>query len=156
MQVNNPLDKSCLNCELANWESTLGKDKGSCNFEESIGMDASVPAWLVEFGQYENAFFQNGVDKSKIWKERPYINCDGWHPLEKDYATVEFEKDYDRSLDVYGRRYDDDQTVGNAQVATDFESYEGHDRQVSSDKRLEFTDVSGKSWVILIPKKLEK
>ena len=141
MQVNNPLDKSCLNCELANWESTL-KDKGSCNFEESIGMDASVPAWLVEFG----------VDKSKIWKERPYIDCDGWHPLEKDYATVEWEKDYDRSLDVYGRRYDDDQTVGNVQVATD----EDHDKVVSSDKRLQFTDVSGKSWVILIPKKLEK
>ena len=115
-------------------------------------MDASVPAWLVEFGQYENAFFQNGVDKSKIWKERPYINCDGWHPLEKDYATVEWKKDYDRSLEVYGRRYDDDQTVGNVQVATD----EDHDKVVSSDKRLQFTDVSGKSWVILIPKKLEK
>ena len=151
MQVNNPLDKSCLNCELANWEGTL-KDKGYCNFEESIGMDASVPAWLVEFGQYENAFFQNGVDKSKIWKERPYINCDGWHPLDKDYATVEWKKDYDRGLEVYGRRYDDDQTVGNVQVATD----EDHDKVVSSDKRLQFTDVSGKSWVILIPKKLDK
>ena len=151
MQVNNPLDKSCLNCELANLKGTL-KDKGYCNFEESIGMDASVPAWLVEFGQYENAFFQNGVDKSKIWKERPYINCDGWHPLAKDYATVEWKKDYDRSLEVYGRRYDDDQTVGNVQVATD----EDHDKVVSSDKRLQFTDVSGKSWVILIPKKLEK
>ena len=149
--MHNPLDKSCLNCELANWKGTL-EDKGFCNFEESIGMDASVPAWLVEFGQYEDAFFQNGVDKSKIWKERPYINCDGWHPLDKDYATVEWKKDYDRSLEVYGRRYDDDQTVGNVQVATG----EDHDKVVSSDKRLQFTDVSGKSWVILIPKKLEE
>ena len=149
--MHNPLDKSCLNCELANWKGTL-EDKEFCNFEESIGMDASVPAWLVEFGQYEDAYFQNGVDKSKIWKERPYINCDGWHPLDKDYATVEWKKDYDRSLEVYGRRYDDDQTVGNVQVATG----EDHDKVVSSDKRLQFTDVSGKSWVILIPKKHEE
>jgi hypothetical protein len=149
----NLLEKSCLNCELANWEGTL-EDKGYCNFDESIGRNACAPAWLVEFGQYDNSFFQNGEDKSKIWKERPYLDCDGWQPIDKDYATVEWTKNYnrDRGLEVYGRRYDDDKTVGNVQVATE----EDHDKLVSSDKKLQFTDVSGKPWVILIPKKLEE
>ena len=151
----NPLDHSCLNCDMANWESTL-EDKGRCVFEECIPMSASTPIWLDEFGEYDDCWEQNGVDKSLIWKERPYINCGGWQPRSQDYDHTGWPNKESRSLLIYGRRYDDDKTVGNAQIDYE-ERCEGEDtyRSIKSDKTLEFKSVTGEEYIILIPKKLK-
>jgi len=151
----NPLDHSCLNCAMATWESPL-EDKGRCVFEECIPMSSSTPTWLDEFGEYDDCWEQNGVDKSLIWKERPYINCGGWQPRSQDYDHTGWPNKESRSLLVYGRRYDDDKTVGNAQIDYE-ERCEGEDtyHSIKSDKTLEFKSVTGEEFVILIPKKLK-
>ena len=66
------------------------------------------------------------------------------------------EEEYPRPMALYGRRYDDDKTVGNAQIDYE-ERCEGEDtyRSIKSDKTLEFKSVTGEEYIILIPKKLK-
>ena len=163
----NPLDQSCLTCSHAQWNDeddrkhpracspdgdNLDKDKGYCGFDECIPMSASVPTWLDDFNNFEDNWLQNKILYSTIWKERPYINCNGWQPRGKDYDHTGCP-DKTRYLVVYGRRYDDDHTVGDVQVSPE-ERYDD-DHEVKSDKVLNFTTVTGTKYVILIPKKLK-
>jgi hypothetical protein len=138
---------------MANWESSVGYDKGTCVFEECIPLSASVPKWIDEFGETDDGWEQNGIDKSEIDKERPYINCGGWEPRSKDYDHTGWPDKHPRSLLVYGRRYSDDKTVGNAQV--DYEEKSDGNHKIKSDKTLQFKAVTGVEYIILIPKKLK-
>ena len=165
----NPVNQSCLNCSHAQWNDeddykhpracsedgeNFDKDKGYCEFDECIPMSASVPTWLDNFNTYEDCWLQNGILKSTIWKKRPYINCNGWQPCSGDYEHTGWTEKYGRLLEVYGRRYDDDDTVGNVQVSPEMQYDDDHG--VKSDKVLNFTTVTGTKYVILIPKKLEE
>ena len=164
------LDKSCLNCREAYWDTIdsrpsqgksnlpdSGKEReletGECSFNECIPYTSSMPIWLEELGEYEDTWVQDGVNKSYISKKRPYINCRAWQPRSDNYDNTGWKEEYPRPMALYGRRYDDDDTVGNVQVSPEAE---GDIHDVKSDKVLNFTTVTGKEYVILIPKKLEE
>ena len=179
MQVTNPIEKSCLTCDHADWDVKVYPDSdtvsekniGTCSWADLISLYAPIPTWLNKMSRPEYGVKENGEtnydvlikdnelrDNAGISKERPYVNCEGWLPERDDYEPEPLDttppmSDKDklrhRRLEHYGRRYSDDKTLGKAKVACD-------EDRIDSDTVLVFKDIAGKSWELVFPKKLEK
>ena len=131
------LETSCLNCDLASWGDDRGTE-GRCAWGEG-GLLFEAPTWVEEYTRLERAF--DDWSLATIDTRRPYINCNGWLPSDKDY------KGDDRLYSRYGRRYDDDESLGNAQVSVDDPNDE------DSDTEYVIKTVKNKEYAIRIPEK---
>ena len=145
------VDKSCLNCEEACWE-TANDIKGESfelNTGECLSTQNDEPTWrdtnlhkLEEELQHENS----------IWKQRPYVNCSGWKPRSNEYDDTGWEGKNPRTFVLYGRRLPDKKGVGDVQVSFESET----DHFLESDTILPAVKCDdGIEYTTVIPKRKE-